>query len=99
MTTVPQLVVANPTTRPAVTFDRWWVQTLVIRSPGPAEEANATCILAAYSSEDGSLSGETVQLDVADLRAGSLTDPKLAAAWSALVEYVQAVAKDRGLVP
>lgn len=95
---VPELVVADPKSRPAVTYDRWWVQTVVVRSPGPLEESSASCVLAAYSSEDGSLSGETVQLEVSALRAAAISDPRAAAAMAALVTYIEAVARERGLL-
>lgn len=95
---VPELVVADPKSRPAVTFDRWWVQSVVVRAPGPLEEMSAACILAAYSSADGSMSGETVQLEVSNLQAASISDPLAAAAMASLVTYIESVARERGLI-
>jgi hypothetical protein len=95
---LPELIAAEPTTRPAVTYDRYWLQTLVMRAPAPGQPADANVVLARYSSADGSLSGETVTLTVADLFTRAAGDQQLAAAMAALLEAVKKIAADDGVV-
>lgn len=95
----PVLIVKDPTSRPAVTFDRWWLQTLVVRAPSPTDEANATAVLASYASADGSLSGQTVSVEASSLLAESQTNPLAAAAMAAILRYVESLAKTQGLIP
>ena len=95
---LPELIAAEPTTRPAVTYDRYWLQTLVMRAPAPGQPADATVVLARYSSADGSLSGETVTLTVSDLFTRAAGDQQLAAAMAALLEAVKKIAADDGVV-
>jgi hypothetical protein len=95
---LPELIATEPTSRPAVVYDRYWVQTLVVRAPAPNQPADATVILAAYSSADGSLSGETVNLTVSDLFTRAAGDQKLAEAMVSLMQAVQQIAAADGLV-
>lgn len=95
---LPELIAAEPTTRPAVTFDRYWLQTLVIRAPSPGLPADATAVLAPYSSADGSLSGESVTINVQDLFARAANDEQLAMAMWVLLGAVRSVAAADGLV-
>ena len=95
---LPELIATEPTSRPAVTYDRYWVQTLVVRAPAPNQPADATVILAAYASADGSLSGETVNLTVSDLFTRAAGDQKLAKAMVSLMQAVQQIAAADGLV-
>jgi len=95
---LPELIATEPTSRPAVVYDRYWLQTLVVRAPAPNQPADATVILAAYSSADGSLSGETVNLAVSDLFTRAVGDQKLAEAMVSLMQAVQQIAAADGLV-
>jgi hypothetical protein len=95
---LPELIAADPISRPAVTYDRYWLQTLVMQAPSPTQKATATVILAPYSQADGSLLGQTVTLAVDDLFARAATDAQLAGAMAALVAAVQRLAADQGIV-
>jgi hypothetical protein len=95
---LPELIASEPTSRPAVVYDRYWLQTLVMRAPAPGQTADAIVTLAAYSSADGSLSGETVNLTVSDLFAKAAGDQQLADAMVSLMQAVQKIAAADGLV-
>jgi hypothetical protein len=84
--------------RTTVTYDRYWLQTLVMRAPAPGQPADATVVLARYSSADGSLSGETVTLNVQDLFARAANDEQLAMAMWVILGAVRSVAAADGLV-
>jgi len=95
---LPELIATDPVTRPAVTYDRWWVQTLVFQAPSPMAEATANVTLASYSSADGSLSGETATITLDNLMGRIGDDHTLAAAMAGIVQVVQRVAFERGIV-
>ena len=95
---LPELIAVEPTTRPAVTYDRYWVQTIVVRCPSPAEKAVATAVLARCSSSDGSLSGETVSITVEDLFARAAGNEQIATAMHSLMVAIQQLACAEGLV-
>lgn len=95
---LPELIATDPVTRPAVTYNRWWVQTLVFQAPSPTAEAIANVVLARYSSADGSLSGDTVTLTLDNLLGRITDDYTLASAMAGIVSVVQRVAAERGIV-
>jgi hypothetical protein len=97
-TILPVLVATDPVTRPAVVYDRWWLQSLIVQAPTPTGEATATVILARYSSADGSLSGETTTITLPDLFGRLGDDYTLASAMAGIVQVVQRIAAEKGLV-
>ena len=97
LTTIPALIASETVMRPAIVYDRWWVQTLVMQAPSPTSESSANVVLARYASSDGSLSGETVNLTLDNLFMRSVDDPALLAAMAGIVGVVQRIAVGQGI--
>lgn len=94
--TMPILRVPSPKTRPAVTFDRFWLGTLVVRSAGPGSDSTAYVTLTPYSSETGEASPDEITMEVPGIMAGAADNPAMAAALAAVLEAVLAEGVNRG---
>lgn len=99
MADIPTLYAAEPLSY-AATYDRLWVREIVVSSvTGGDAEARVT-LVRFRSTEDGveEAPAEPIRLHVRDLLAGADSDPDLAAAVGALMNYVGKVGVEQGVV-
>jgi hypothetical protein len=94
---------ANPVTKPAVTFDSYWISTLNVMAPHPDKKARAHVSLKAYAStpkEDGTHDSDdkTVNVMIPDLFAAAAGDADLAAALHAVFAAIEKIAKQQGKI-
>lgn len=97
---VPVLVAASPTTVPAKTFDKIWVEQILISAPDPNGDAFARVTVRPFGVFDGvaELSPETVFLDVPGILSESATDADLDAAITSLMAFVRKIGVAQGVV-
>jgi hypothetical protein len=99
MPDIPTLYCAEPLSISAV-YDRLWVREIVVSSP-TGGEAEARVTLVRFRTTDHGFEeapAEPVRLHVRDLLAGADSDPDLAAAVGALMNYVGKVGIEQGVV-
>jgi uncharacterized protein YcnI len=94
---MPILNVPTPETKPAVTFDRFWLETLVVRS-SVGGDATAHVTLTPYSSTTGESSPNAVTMEVPNIMAGAEESPAMALALAAVLEAVKAEGIARGVI-
>jgi hypothetical protein len=98
---VPTLLAAAPTAINA-TYDKIWVEEIVISAPALGGDATARVRLRKFRTlEDGTGefapdAGEWLQVD--SLLAGAETDPDLAAVVGSLMNYVAKVGIQQGVI-
>jgi hypothetical protein len=97
---IPTLLAASPTSINA-TYDKIWVEELVISAPTLGGDATARVRLRKFrSTDDGGEfapdAGEWLQVD--SLLAGAETDPDLAAVVGSLMSYVAKVGIQQGVI-
>ena len=100
MPDIPTLYAAEPLAISA-TYDKLWVREIVISAQSVGGEAEARVTLVRFrTTADGveEAPAEPVRLHVRDLLAGADSDPDLAAAVGALMNYVAKVAREEGVV-
>jgi len=98
---LPILTATNPTTVPAKIYDKWWINTISINAPDPNGDAYANVTLVKFATnEDGTASilNEYVNLEMSALLSGASSDPELAQAIIALMNYIMKVGQERGIV-
>jgi hypothetical protein len=100
MADIPTLFASEPLSISA-TFDKLWVREIVISSPTVGGEAEARVTLVRFRTTETGVEeapAEPVRLHVKDLLAGADSDPDLAAAVGALMNYVAKVGVEQGVV-
>ena len=100
MPDIPTLYASEPLAISA-TYDKLWVREIVISAQSVGGEAEARVTLVRFrTTADGveEAPAEPVRLHVRDLLAGADSDPDLAAAVGALMNYVAKVAREEGVV-
>lgn len=97
---LPILLAETPLHVPSKTFDKVWIELIEIHAPSPDRDAVARVRLRRFRTEggDSELAMEPMHLEVHDLLAKSATDPKLATAVAALMEYIATVGRAEGLI-
>lgn len=97
---VPILVAASPTTIPEKTFDKIWVEQIIVSAPDPNGDAFARVTVRKFGVFDGvaELSPEMFFLDVPGVLSGAATDPDLDLALSSLMTYVKKVGVAQGVI-
>jgi len=97
---IPTLLAASPTSINA-TYDKIWVEEIVISAPTLGGDATARVRLRKFrSTDDGGEfapdAGEWLQVD--SLLAGAESDPDLAAVVTSLMAYVAKVGVEQGVI-
>jgi hypothetical protein len=98
---LPILSATNPTTVPAIVYDKWWIQKIEIQAPSPNHDASANIILVKFATnEDGiaTVSNETVAMEMNNLLSNATNDPELAMVIGGLMNYIMKVGQNRGIV-
>ena len=98
---IETLNAASPITVPAMSYDKVWMEELVISAPDPNEDATARLRLRLFTvNEDGSKTlHPAVRVIVKNgLLAGETEDAELSQAITALMNYVGKVAIEDGFV-
>lgn len=101
MADLPILNAVDPTVIPAKTYDRVWVEEIVIRAPDPNGDVNGEVKLHKYGLFDGVAEldpngGQWIRVD--NMLAKSSEDADLQAAISTLLAYVGKVGVDNNIV-
>lgn len=101
---VPTLSAAAPVTINK-TFDKVWVQEVIVSANDPNADASARVCLRLFANstdEDGNvtreLAPEPIWMEVNDLLASAADDEELDAVVSGLMAYIARVAVERGIV-
>lgn len=96
---VPTLLAASPLTV-SKTYDKVWVEEIVISAPDPNADAVARVRLRLFADAGGQreLSPEPILLSVNGLLAQAAGDADLDAVVTALMAYVAKLAASRGIV-
>ena len=99
MPDIPTLFSSEPLSISA-TYDRLWVREIVVSSPTGGEAEARVTLVRFRSTDDGveEAPAEPVRLHVRDLLAGADSDPDLAAAVGALMQYVGKVGIEQGVI-
>ena len=100
MPDIPTLYCAEPLAISA-TYDKLWVREIVIASPTVGGDAEARVTLVRFRSTEAGVEeapAEPIRLHVRDLLAGADSDPDLAAAVGALMNYVGKVGVAEGVI-
>jgi hypothetical protein len=99
MADIPTLYAAEPLSY-AATYDRLWVREIVVSSPTGGEAEARVTLVRFRTTETGveEAPAEPIRLHVRDLLAGADSDPDLAAAVGALMNYVAKVGVEQGVV-
>jgi len=97
---IPTLLAASPTSINA-TYDKIWVEEIVISAPTLGGDATARVRLRKFrSTDDGGEfapdAGEWLQVD--SLLAGAASDPDLAAVVGSLMAYVAKIGIQQGVI-
>jgi len=82
-------------------YDRIWLREVVISAPVVGGEAEARVMLARYRLTDDGVEeapAEPLRLHLRDLLAGADADPDLAAALSAIMNYVAKAGIEQGVI-
>lgn len=98
---LPILTASNPTTVPAKTYDKWWINNININAPDPNGDAYANVTLVKFATnEDGSasVSNEYANLDMNALLSGASSDPELASVIVGLMNYIMKVGQSKGII-
>jgi len=98
---LPILNAVDPTVIPAKTYDRVWVEEIVIRAPDPNGDVNGEVKLHKYGLFDGVAEldpngGQWIRVD--NMLAKSSEDADLQAAISALLAYVGKVGVENNII-
>jgi len=96
----PTLNAATPVTVPAKTFDKVWIEELVIRGYDPNGDVSADARLRYFGEFDGKreFAADIVRLQATNLLANPENDPDLDAAVTSLMAYVAKLAVQQGVV-
>jgi hypothetical protein len=98
---LPILSASNPTTVPAVVYDKWWVQRIDISAPNPNGDAYAQVTLVKFATgPDGNAitSNEVVFMNVDNLLSNAATDPELGGIIIGLMNYIMKVGQNQGII-
>jgi hypothetical protein len=98
---LPILSASNPTTVPAIVYDKWWIQKIEIQAPSPNHDASANIVLIKFATnEDGSatVSNETASMEMNNLLSNSANDPELASVIGGLMNYIMKVGQNQGII-
>ena len=100
MPDIPTLYCAEPLNVPAKVFDKLWVREIVLSSPTGGEAEARVTLVRFRTTDDGveEAPAEPIRLHVSDLIAGADSDPDLAAAVGALMNYVAKVGIEQGVI-
>jgi len=101
MADLPILNAVDPTVIPAKTYDRVWVEEIVIRAPDPNGDVNGEVKLHKYGLFDGVAEldpngGQWIRVD--NMLAKSSEDADLKAAISALLAYVGKIGAENKII-
>lgn len=101
MPELPILNAADPTTIPAKTYDRVWVEEIIIRAPDPNGDVNGEVKLHKYGIFDNVAEldpngGQWIRVD--DMLSKSTEDSDLQAAIAALLSYVSKLGVENGVI-
>jgi hypothetical protein len=99
MPDIPTLYAASPLT--SKVYEKLWLRELVVSAPQIGGEAEARITLQLFRSDaDGveAAPGEPIRITVSDLLATADEDADLAAAVSAIMQYVAKVGIEQGVV-
>jgi len=101
MSDLPILNAVEPTVIPAKTYDRVWIEEIVIRAPDPNGDAMGEVKLHKYGVFDGVAQlepngGQWIRVDNMLEKAGSDTD--LQTAMAALISYVAKLGAENNLI-
>ena len=99
MADIPTLFASEPLSISA-TYDRLWVREIVVSSVVGGEAEARVTLVRFRTTETGveEAPAEPVRLHVRDLLAGADSDPDLAAAVGALMQYVAKVGVEQGVI-
>jgi hypothetical protein len=98
---LPILSASNPTTVPAIVYDKWWIQKIEIQAPSPNHDASANIILVKFATNtDGSatVSNEIASMEMNNLLSNSANDPELASVIGGLMNYIMKVGQNQGII-
>lgn len=97
---VETLTAAAPITVPAKTFDKIWVEEIVVHAPDPNGDARATARLRHFCEVDGVREfAPAVSFVAADsVLSGAATDPDLDAALTSLMRYIAKLGIENGVI-
>lgn len=101
MIDLPILNAVMPTVIPAKTYDRVWVEEIIIRAPDPNDDVNGEVKLHKYGIVDGVAEldpngGQWVRVD--NMLAKSTEDTDLQNAISSLLNYVAKVGIENNII-
>lgn len=101
MPELPILNAADPTTIPAKTYDRVWVEEIIIRAPDPNGDVNGEVKLHKYGIFDNVAEldpngGQWIRVD--NMLSKSTEDSDLQAAIAALLSYVSKLGAENGVI-
>lgn len=83
---------------PDITYDYYWVETVVIRAPSPLGEASASVRLVPASIATGAVNqAGAIGIELNDLFAEMSTNAKLAAAFEKVIKVIRDAAIERGI--
>lgn len=101
MTELPIFNAVNPTTIPSKTYDRIWVEEIVIRAPDPNGDAVAEVKLHKYGLFDGIAElepGNGQWIRVEDVLSQSSSDQDLNTAINSLLLYINKIGQINGII-
>jgi hypothetical protein len=101
MSSLPVLYANNPTTIPAKTYDRVWIEEIIIRAPDPNGDVNGEVKLHKYGVFDGAAEldpngGNWIRLE--NLLSLSETDIDLQNAMNSLTTYIAKIGQDQSII-
>lgn len=90
---IPNLIAKEPSIIPEKTFDKLWVEEIIISAPNPNEDANAMVKLKKFGVFDGVAefmpTDNGIRLDIENLLAKSAEDQELASIVYSLLLYIK----------
>jgi len=97
---IETLNAATPVTVPSKTYDKVWVEELVIRGYDPNGDVTADARLRYFGEFDGvrEFAPEVVRISAGNLLTNPENDPDLDAAVTALMAYVAKLAAAQGVI-
>ncbi len=101
MTSLPVLYANNPTTVPAKTYDKIWIEEIIVRAPDPNGDISGEVKLHKYGifndiAELDPNGGQWIRLE--KLLSLSETDIDLQNAMSSLISYIAKIGQDQSII-
>lgn len=83
---------------PDITYDYYWVETVIIRAPSPLGEASASVRLVPASSQTGAINyAGAIGMELTDLFATALENETLSSAFTNVIAVIRDAAIERGI--